>query len=61
MYGYTEMLEAGAIIGAIIFISNLLVVLSCYWSVHCLSLVTCNRVSERDLDSAEYAKAGVTV
>lgn len=56
VYGYSEMVEAGAIIGAIIFISNLLVVLSCYWSVHCLSLVTCSRVPVTDLNSAEYAK-----
>ena len=56
VYGYTEWLEVGAIVGAGIFICNVLVLLSCYWSVHCLAINTCTRVPVTDLDSAEWVK-----
>ena len=56
VYGYTEWWEVGAITGAAIAITNVLVLLSCYWSVHCLALNTCSRVAASDLDSAEWVK-----
>jgi len=56
VYGYEEWLEAGAIIGAILFISNILVLLSCYWSVHFLAFMTCTKVKKGDTNSAEWAK-----
>ena len=53
---FQEWLEVGAIVGAAIFIVNVLVLLSCYWSVHCLAINTCSRVSTHDLDSAQWVK-----
>ena len=56
IYGYEEWLEAGSIIGAGIVILNILLVLSCYWSVHFLALMTCNKVEERESVHAEWVK-----
>ena len=56
VHGYQEWLEVGAIGLAGIFISNVLVLLSCYWSVHCLAIITCNKVRHTDLDSGEWVK-----
>ena len=56
VFGYDQYWEVGAVAGAVIFITNILTLLSCYWSVHCLALNTCVRVSPGDLDSAEYVK-----
>eukprot|EP00092_Neocalanus_flemingeri_P010651 GFUD01011473.1.p1 GENE.GFUD01011473.1~~GFUD01011473.1.p1 ORF type:complete len:1182 (+),score=323.38 GFUD01011473.1:52-3597(+) len=56
VYGYEEWLEVGTILGAGIVILNILVVLSCYWSVHFLAVMTCNKVGENDTVSAEWAK-----
>jgi len=49
-------MEVGAILGAGIVIFNTLVVLSCYWSVHVLAMMTCSKVKENDSLSAEWAK-----
>jgi len=54
--GYEQWLEAGYIVGAAIVILNVLVVLSCHWSVSVMAVMTCNRVSEREAVMAEWAK-----
>lgn len=56
VFGYEQFWEVGAVVGAGIFILNILTLLSCYWSVHCLALVTCFSVSPGNLDLAEYVK-----
>ena len=55
-YGYEEWLEAGAVIGAVLVILNILVILSCYWSVHFLALMTCSKVDPKNSLVAEWAK-----
>ena len=42
VHGYNEWLEVGVVIGVGILLSNVLVLLSCYWSVHCLAWLTCS-------------------
>jgi cation-transporting ATPase 13A1 len=54
--GYEEWLEAGYLVGAAIVIMNVLVVLSCHWSVGFMAAMTCSRVSEREVVMAEWAK-----
>jgi len=56
VYGYEEWLEAGAVIGAVLVILNILVILSCYWSVHFLALMTCSKVDPKNSLVAEWAK-----
>jgi len=56
VYGYEEWLEAGAVIGAVLVIINILVILSCYWSVHFLALMTCSKVDPKNSLVAEWAK-----
>jgi len=56
VFGYEEWLEAGSIIGAGIVITNILLVLSCYWSVHFLALMTCSKVEKKNMVQAEWAK-----
>jgi len=54
--GYDDWVEAGYIVGAVIVILNILVILSCHWSVTVMAVMTCNRVSEREAIMAEWAK-----
>ena len=56
VYGYEEWLEAGAVIGAVLVILNILVILSCYWPVHFLALMTCSKVDPKNSLVAEWAK-----
>ena len=49
-------MEAGYISGAGLVLCNVLVILSCHWSVAIMAAMTCNRVSERDAIMAEWAQ-----
>jgi len=55
-FGFEEWLEAGYISGAGLVLCNVLVILSCHWSVAIMAAMTCNRVSERDAIMAEWAQ-----
>ena len=55
-FGFEEWLEAGYISGAGLVLCNVLVILSCHWSVAIMATMTCNRVSERDAIMAEWAQ-----
>ena len=54
--GYEEWLEAGYVVGAAIVLLNVLVVLSCHWSVTVMAVMTCNTVQAKDAVLAEWAK-----
>ena len=54
--GYEEGLEAGYVVGAAIVLLNVLVVLSCHWSVTVMAVMTCNTVQAKDAVLAEWAK-----
>ena len=58
-FGFEEWLEAGYISGAGLVLCNVLVILSCHWSVAIMATMTCNRVSERDAIMAEWAQVTI--
>ena len=58
-FGFEEWLEAGYISGAGLVLCNVLVILSCHWSVAIMATMTCNRVSERDAIMAEWAQVSM--
>ena len=56
VHGYNEWLEVGVVMGVGILLSNVLVLLSCYWSVHCLAWLTCSRVPHQQQAAAQWVK-----
>ena len=61
VYGYENYLEVGGIVGAVLVLVNVLMVLCCHWSVHIMAVMTCTKLSEKNISEATWAKVGLVL